>query len=324
MNDAIAPPRQPRILAIGGAHVDRRGRVRGRYHPGASNPGTLSEDVGGGVFNALRNAVAAGATASLMSLRGGDQAGEAVAEAIALAAIEDLSVVFLDRRTPSYTALIDAQGELIAGLADMELYDLAFGKQLRRARTREAVAGAEAILTDANLPAPALGTLAGMAEGRPLFAIGVSPAKVVRLAPLLGRLACLFVTAREAASLAGLPVEAPAESSAVQLRRAGLAAGVVTAGDRPLIAFDRDGAFRLEPPKPRRVADVTGAGDALAGVAVAGLAAGLPLRQALRRGAAAAMLTLESAAAVADFTPAELDAATALVAEPQAVAWEVA
>ena len=324
MVDAVSPPRQPRILAVGGAHVDRRGRVRGRYHPGASNPGTLSEDVGGGVFNALRNAVAAGAEASLMSLRGGDQAGDAVAQAIALAGIEDLSVVFLDRRTPSYTALIDAQGELIAGLADMELYEVAFAKQLRRATTRQAVAGADAVLTDANLPAPALATLAELAEARPLFAIGVSPAKVVRLAPFLRRLACLFVTTREAASLAGLPVDAPAERSVALLRRAGLVAGVATAGGRPLTGFDRDGAFQLEPPRPRRVADVTGAGDALAGVAVAALTAGLPLRQALRRGAAAAMLTLESAAAVADFTPAELDAAMALVPEPQAVAWEAA
>ena len=69
--------------------------------------------------------------------------------------------------TPSYTALIDAQGELIAGLADMELYEVAFAKQLRRATTRQAVAGADAVLTDANLPAPALATLAELAEATP-------------------------------------------------------------------------------------------------------------------------------------------------------------
>ena len=249
MVDAVSPPRQPRILAVGGAHVDRRGRVRGRYHPGASNPGTLSEDVGGGVFNALRNAVAAGAEASLMSLRGGDQAGDAVAQAIALAGIEDLSVVFLDRRTPSYTALIDAQGELIAGLADMELYELAFAKQLQARQDPRGGRRRRCCAHRCQPAAPALGTLAGAGGGRPLFAIGVSPAKVVRLAPFLRRLACLFVTAREAASLAGLPVEPPAESSAALLRRAGSLRGIVTAGGRPLIGFDRDGAFQLEPPR---------------------------------------------------------------------------
>lgn len=73
----------PHLLAVGGAHIDRRGRVSGAYVPGTSNPGTLSEEVGGVVFNALRNAVQRGVRASLLSVRGGDNAGEAVGRAIA-------------------------------------------------------------------------------------------------------------------------------------------------------------------------------------------------------------------------------------------------
>ncbi|RUZ38845.1 carbohydrate kinase, partial [Mesorhizobium sp. M7A.F.Ca.US.003.02.1.1] len=37
-----------KILAVGGAHIDRRGQVSGAYVPAASNPGTMREDVGGG------------------------------------------------------------------------------------------------------------------------------------------------------------------------------------------------------------------------------------------------------------------------------------
>ena len=72
-------------------------------------------------------------------MRGGDASGETVSRAIAAAGIADLSAVFLDRTTPSYTALIDRDGELIVGLADMALYDLAFAKQIRRAKVREAI-----------------------------------------------------------------------------------------------------------------------------------------------------------------------------------------
>ncbi|TJW70096.1 MAG: carbohydrate kinase, partial [Mesorhizobium sp.] len=32
-------PTSPRILALGGAHIDRRGQVSGVYVPAASNPG---------------------------------------------------------------------------------------------------------------------------------------------------------------------------------------------------------------------------------------------------------------------------------------------
>ncbi|TIU13799.1 MAG: carbohydrate kinase, partial [Mesorhizobium sp.] len=48
--------KSPTILAVGGAYIDRRGQVSGAFLPAASNPGTMREDVGGAVFNALRGA----------------------------------------------------------------------------------------------------------------------------------------------------------------------------------------------------------------------------------------------------------------------------
>ena len=118
----------PKILAVGGAHIDRRGQMTSPFVPGASIPGTMREDVGGGAFNALRNAVGRGAAGSLLSMRGGDAAGDTVARAIAQAGIADLSAVFLDRATPSYTALLDREGDVVAALADMALYEIAFPK----------------------------------------------------------------------------------------------------------------------------------------------------------------------------------------------------
>ncbi|TIO53573.1 MAG: carbohydrate kinase [Mesorhizobium sp.] len=311
-------PTSPRILALGGAHIDRRGQVSGAYVPAASNPGVMREDVGGGVFNALRSVVKRGVSASLLSVRGGDAAAETVASAIAGAGIADLSVVFLDRTTPSYTALIDSEGELIVGFADMGLYDLAFPKQIRRAKVREAIAAADAILCDANLPTAALERLVAQAGGRPVFAIAISPAKVVRLVPLLGKLSLLFMNRREAAALAGADISG--KDLVKELRRVGLTAGVVTAGSAPVLGFDRSGIFAVDPPAPRRVADVTGAGDALTGATVAALLRGLPLRTALREGVAAAMLAIESAEAVPSFTTASFGQALALVPEAREVA----
>lgn len=299
----------PHILAVGGAHIDRRGRVSVAYVPAASNPGTMREDVGGGVFNALRSAVRRGVSASLMSLRGGDAAGETVAGAIEAAGIRDLSAVFLDRPTPSYTAFLDREGELIAGIADMGLYDLAFARQVRRAGVRDAIAGSDALLFDANLPEPALEKLVRQAEGKPVFAIAVSPAKVVRLSTVLADLSLLFMNRRESAALAGHDAGTDDRTLVSALRATGLQAGVVTSGSSPVLAFDATSAFTLAPPSPNHVADVTGAGDALAGATVAALLHGRPLRAALREGLAAAKLSLESADAVPAFTAAEFAAA---------------
>jgi pseudouridine kinase len=312
--------KSPKILAVGGAHIDRRGQVSGPYVPAASNPGTMREDVGGGVFNALRSMVRRGVSASLLSLRGGDAAAEAVSSAIASAGIADLSAVFLDRATPSYTALIDSDGELIVGFADMALYDLAFPKQIRRAKVREAIAAADAILCDANLPTAALERLVALAGDRPVFAIAISPAKVVRLVPVLGGLAVLFMNWREATALAGAGGDASAHDLVDGLRRAGLRRGVVTAGGAPVLGFDRDGLFSIAPPAPRRIADVTGAGDALTGATVAALLNGLPLRAALREGVAAAALAIESTEAVPTFSAASFAQALALVPQVLEVA----
>ena len=310
--------KSPNLLAVGGAHIDRRGQVSGPYVPAASNPGTMREDVGGGVFNALRSIARRGVSASLISLRGGDAAAETVSAAIAGAGIADLSAVFLDRTTPSYTALIDRDGELIVGFADMALYDLAFPKQIRRAKVREAIVAADAVLCDANLPTAALERLVAQAAGRPVFAIAISPAKVVRLVPVLDGLSLLFMNRREATALAG------ADTSGAELvealRRLGLKACVVTAGSAPVLGFDESGVFAIEPPAPRRVADVTGAGDALTGATVAALMRGLPLRDALREGVAAAMLAIESTQAVPSFTAASFNEALALVPQAREVA----
>lgn len=307
------------LLAVGGAHIDRRGRVSGTYIPGTSNPGVLAEEVGGVVFNALRNAMRRGVSASLLSVRGGDAAGDRVARAIADAGIDDLSAVFLDRSTPSYTALLDRDGELIAGLADMGLYDLAFAKLLARSKVRESIAASDAILCDANLSEAALARLVASAGGKKMFAIAISPAKAVRLAGLLDGIFCLFMNRHEAARLADTEGADIAEAVA-RLRAKGLQSGVITAGGEAAVGFDAHGAFSIAPPRARKIVDVTGAGDAVAGATTAAMMQGVALRDALREGLAAAMLTVESQAAVANFSSREFADALALVPHAEEMA----
>ncbi|HEY6630780.1 MAG TPA: carbohydrate kinase family protein [Rhizobiaceae bacterium] len=305
----------PKILAVGGAHVDRRGQMTSPFVPGASIPGTMREDVGGGAFNALRTAVQRGAKGAMLSMRGGDAAGETVARAIAAAGILDLSAVFLDRATPSYTALLDSAGDVVAALADMQLYEMAFPKQLRRAKMREEIAAADAVFCDANIPAAGLQRLAALAEGKPLFAIAISPAKAVRLADVLPALACLYMNRREAAALAGMGGDDPAGAVVDRLRAQGLTRGVITQGGQPTIGFDAFHILSVAPPAPKRVADVTGAGDALAGATTVALLDGKPFGEALREGMAAALLALESATSVPELAGQAFDETMALVPE---------
>lgn len=290
------------------------------FVPGASIPGSMREEIGGGAFNAVRVAVRCGAATTLMSMRGGDGAGLRVAEAIAADGIADASAVFLDRATPSYTALLDRHGDVVAALADMGLYDLAFPKQLRRAKIREEMTRSDAVLTDANLPESALRRLATAAGPLPIFAIAISPAKAVRLMEILPSLACLFMNRREASALAGLAANAsgPADPATLAgtLTSLGLKRAVITNGGDATVALDGGRRWCIVPPAPRRIADVTGAGDAIAGAATVALLRGLPFPEAIREGMAAALLAVETASAVPAFTAAEFAAALALVPLP--------
>ncbi len=302
---------KPLLFAVGGAHLDRRGQTSVPFVPGASNPGIMREEAGGGVFNALRLAMQRGISTEILSVRGADPAGDAVALAIELAGIKDSSVVFMDRATPNYTAILDEHGDVVAALADMALYELALPKQLRRRKVRDAIASANGIFCDANLPPDGLTRLAGLAADLPLFALAISPAKAIRLRAVFSRLTCLFMNRREALALSGLERDASLSQVHAALREQGLRSAIVTNGAEAVLAFDSDHAFTIQPPEVPGIADVTGAGDAIAGGSIAALMRGEAFQQACREGMAASFLTLQTHSASPNFSQQEFDQALA-------------
>jgi pseudouridine kinase len=307
------------IAVFGGAHIDRRGRISGKTAPGASNPGTWFEEAGGGGFNAARNLARLGHRVRMISPRGGDTAGEVVAAAAAAAGVIDCPFTFLDRKTPSYTAILESDGNLVIALADMELYTLFSPRRLQQRAMREVIEASDLVLMDANLPPETLAALVGAAAGksRTIAGIAVSPAKVIRYRQCLDGLDFLFMNEAEARALTGAENPAAEEWPSL-LRAAGLSGGVVTRGGKPAIAFDGDSACLAEPPALPALADVTGAGDALASGFLSARLAGLDLAGCLRHGLAAAVITLRSPfAAAEEMAASNLEQALALVPAPQ-------
>lgn len=290
-----------KVSIFGGAHIDRRGRICGATAPGASNPGSWFEEAGGGGFNAARNLARLGLEVRMISPRGGDAAGDTVAEAAAAAGVIDNPFVFLDRKTPSYTAILENDGNLVIALADMDLYRLFSPRRLQQRAMREVVSSSDLIVTDANLPEETLASLIERAaqQAKPIAAIAISPAKVVRLANSLAGLSFLFMNEAEARTLTGSDVTEAAEWPAL-LQAAGLSGGVITRGGRPALAFRQGQAVAVTPPALDALGDVTGAGDALAAGFLAAFLGGEPLDMCLRSGVAAAGITVRSSLAVSE------------------------
>lgn len=277
-----------RVLAIGGAHIDRIGRLFAPHRPGASNPGVWEVTPGGGVFNVARNLSRLGHEVTLVSLRGGDEAGALVAGAAESAGLVDAPITFLDRATASYTAILEPDGNLVTALADMAIYDLIAPRRLMSSGFRKRVDGCEMIVCDANLPASTLEALGQIAQkaGKPFTAIAISPAKVVRFENALSDLDMLFMNQAEARALTG-----DAAPSVEQLRDIGLRGGTITAGPGKAVLYTQLAEHALVPPPLSELADVTGAGDALASGVLDAWLGGLSTDQWLARGVALARMT---------------------------------
>jgi sugar/nucleoside kinase (ribokinase family) len=296
-----------KILVLGGAHVDRRGRISGATADGASNPGSWFEEAGGGGFNAARNLARLGFEVTMISPRGGDPTGEMVSEAADLAGVNDRPFIFLDRKTPSYTAIIERDGNLVIALADMDLYRMFVPRRLSIRSVRDAFAATDMILFDANLPEETLVSITSRARalGKPVAAIAISPAKAVKLKGCIDGIDYLFLNEAEATALTGERPENPVHWPSL-LGDIGLRGGVVTRGQRDLIAFSAGHVTALQPAHVEHVSDVTGAGDSLASGVIAALMRGLPMSEAIREGAAAAALTVQSPNAVNENLSADL------------------
>lgn len=287
------------LVGIGGAHIDRIGRSDGEHRPGTSNPGSLRESVGGGVFNALRVAALRQAgSIALISERGDDSAGTLIAQAIEKACITDLSGVSRISASATYTAILDQTGELITALADMAIYNDPLTGHLIQPSILAAMSSADAILIDANLSESALQTVIGEAHGK-VFAIAVSAAKAARLIPSANAIDVVFMNHHEARLLSGQDDIHLAAQHCV--KAIGFNKCVVTQGDRPVLVAQGDELWNIEVPAAK-VIDVTGAGDALCGGTVAALLRqpNLPLPQAVREGIACSALTLGSAGPISE------------------------
>ncbi|CUX41649.1 MULTISPECIES: carbohydrate kinase family protein [Agrobacterium] len=311
-----------KILVLGGAHIDRRGMIETETAHGASNPGSWMEEAGGGGFNAARNLARLGFEVRIIAPRGGDVTGDAVAEAARQAGVEDTPFVFLDRRTPSYTAILERDGNLVIALADMDLYKLFTPRRLKVRSVREAIISSDILLCDANLPddtLTALGLIARACE-KPLAAIAISPAKAVKLKAALGDIDILFMNEAEARALTGETAENVRDWPDI-LRKAGLSGGVVTRGASEVVAFNGTEKAILHPPLIREVKDVTGAGDAMASGYLAAIAEGKTIGEALRQGAAAAAITVQSPFATShDLSKDSVEAMLGLVPQAEMLA----
>jgi pseudouridine kinase len=291
------------IACIGGAHIDRHGVLGGPLIPGTSNPGTVTSDFGGVARNVAENLSRLGRGVRMLSRVGGDETGRAVVSHLSTLGIDTSLITVSERPTASYTAILQDDGELVLGLADMAIYDEITPAVLAPALPR--LLECELWFVDANLPAETLRWIADASSHLALTADAVSVVKSRKLTGILDFISPLFLNLAQAASILGVDAFAGAESAARAMSQRVLS-GVVTAGAAGVAAW-LDGEVRVMPARPAKVRDVTGAGDALIAGTLFGITGGVPgFFRAVQLGMAAAAITVESGSTTAAHLTAEL------------------
>jgi pseudouridine kinase len=233
----------------------------------------------------------------MVSRVGDDEAGRAVVAHLRSLGIDTSMITVAACPTASYTAILEPDGELVLGLADMDLYDEITPAMLDVGRLRRH----ELWFADANLPA---GTLAWLVEQGPVAVDAISVPKARKLRGLLPRIQIFFGTVAQASEIAQLGSFSSAMEAARALHRLGACAGVVTAGAAGIAVWAGDDVRQL-PVLPAEPKDVTGAGDALIAGTLFGITGGRTLVDAAPLGLAAAAITVESGATVAENLTAE-------------------
>ena len=172
----------------------------------------------------------------------------------------DVAFARLDGSHPSYNAILDRNGELIIGVADMALYDTVTPTDIIPLLPKNP----QAVIVDANFPAETLAAIAArLSDDCCLYAAGTSVQKVHRLVPLMDRLDALVLNRAEACELAGKmgAVDKLGTILSASLRPA--APVLVSDGAEPAALAARGEVVSSAPPKIT-LANENGAGDAMA------------------------------------------------------------
>ena len=289
---------EPLVVVVGGANMDVKARSAQAAVPATSNPGTGSMAAGGVGRNIAENLARLGTRTHLVAAIGSDGLGDQVLAATSRAGVHVEHVRRSARATGTYTAVLDANGELVVAVSDMAATDELSPEQVGAAR--DLVAAASLVVLDGNLPVDTLGYALDLAaaHGTRVVLEPVSVPKAAARAHLVSAERPLYAITPnrdELGALTGLPTRTArqVERAARSLHDRGVELVWVRLGAEGSLLSSDAGVTRLAA-VVAEVADVTGAGDAMLAGFCHALLAGADTYDAAAYGHAAAALTVAS------------------------------
>jgi pseudouridine kinase len=297
------------VVVIGGANLDVKARRARSVTPGTSNPGHASMSPGGVGRNIAEALARLGTNTHLICVVGRDPAGERLLADTREAGVHLDHLHRSDGPTGTYTAVLDADGELAVAVSDMTATQELRPEHVTGAR--DLIGNADLLLLDGNLPADTVAAALdlGHAAGVRCVLEPVSVPKSAALAALIQADRPLFAITPnrdELQAITGLPAgtEPQLLAAVSSLHDRGVHHVWVRLGAHGSLFSTAGEGHQLIAAWPVEVVDVTGAGDAMLAAFAHALLTGHEPAVAARHGHAAAALTIQSTHTVRpDLTP---------------------
>jgi pseudouridine kinase len=288
--------KQRHVLVIGSAGIDVKGRPAQDITWEMPNVGQVRNSVGGVARNIAENLAHLEVSTVLLTAVGRDREGKRVKRSCREKGIHASRIRVVEGgRTGTYLALLKPDGELLAAISDFEIMKAVDRGYLLD--NEKLFADAAMVIIDATLGNEALQAvfeLAGRYQVR-VCADPTTPSLAGRLCPYIPQLYLITPNAAETSALCGEPAtdHDSALNAARHLVTLGAKIAVVTLGEQGLAYADASGGGYIGALRTQ-VVDSSGAGDAFSAGAIFGLLNGVPVDEAMRLGATAASLTLQS------------------------------
>lgn len=286
------------VLVIGSAGLNIKGHPQQAVTIETPNDGVVRQTVGGVARNIAENLARLEIDTVLLTAVGRDYAGKRVLRRCQSAGVDTSRVrVVPGQRTGTYLAVLRPDERLLVAISDFAVLAAVDTDYLLGCE--DLFAQAAMIVIDATLSDAALATVFELAGryGVRICADPTTPRLAGRLRPYLNRLYMVSPNAAETTSLCDLDNPAhdyeTAIAAARQLVTLGVQIAVVTLGENGLAYADSSGGGYIRAIQTQ-IADPTGAGDAFTGGVIFGLLNDVQVDEAMRLGATAAALTLQS------------------------------
>ncbi len=291
------------IFCVGGATIDYKLKTIHSLELFTSNPITSLVTLGGVAHNVALNLAYLIKSVSLQCVVGNDNDGYRLLTHAQNAGIDTTNSLVLDNKmTARYYAILDTQGEMKMGLADMEIYDnipIAEFTSAWNAWNQDSI-----IFIDTNLTTDMLLHAIKISEEKQLC-LCIDPVSITKTKKLPASLKGVFLIKpdrSEAAVLSDMPVTSPSDciKAGEVLLKKGVQNVVISLGELGYVIVNETYQKHFPALPVDSIVDVSGAGDAFMAGIIFELTQNNDIVAACQTGAAAAALTLQSNHTVTD------------------------